>query len=165
MSTDPGGPTSPFIPGLPGAPCSPDMPGGPGGPLGQVQSALHSQIPISGCDCRLFLDASCFAKTGKNLSVTFNFFDLGSMPYIKVSGFLAKAKPIACTMCTIRAWMKFIEDNINTLSKANSEFLLRKQWLNFNNGKDYFQTSLISIAGCFAMNDCAHENNEQTENN
>ncbi|KRX15877.1 hypothetical protein T07_10398 [Trichinella nelsoni] len=149
MSTDPGGPTSPFIPGLPGAPCSPDMPGGPGGPLGQMQSALHSQIPISGCDCRLFLDASCFAKTGKNLSVTFNFFDLGSMPYIKVSGFLAKAKPIAClmknvvwiffhfsklTMCTIRAWMKFIKDNINTLSKANSEFLLRK---------------------CFAMNDCA----------
>ncbi|KRX82932.1 Accumulation-associated protein [Trichinella sp. T6] len=58
MSTDPGGPTSPFIPGLPGAPCSPDMPGGPGGPLGQVQSAIHSQIPISGCDCRLFLDVN-----------------------------------------------------------------------------------------------------------
>ncbi|KRX88252.1 hypothetical protein T4E_10692 [Trichinella pseudospiralis] len=66
------------------------MPGGPGGPLGQMPSASHSQIPISGCDCRLFLDASCFAKTGKNLSVAFNFFDLGNMPYIKVGGFLAK---------------------------------------------------------------------------
>ncbi|KRZ79934.1 hypothetical protein T10_8554 [Trichinella papuae] len=57
-SIKPDGPTSPFIPGLPGAPCSPDMPGGPGGPLGQMPSASHSQIPISGCDCRLFLDVN-----------------------------------------------------------------------------------------------------------
>ncbi|KRZ51782.1 hypothetical protein T02_3356 [Trichinella nativa] len=87
--------------------------------------------------------------------------------YIR-SNFLANVPELHCsnkmtiskkTMCTIRAWMKFIKDNINTLSKANSEFLLQKQWLNFNNGKDYFQTFLISIAGCFAMNDCAQLNN------